>query len=243
MLQPKISSFKNIGQQKVGSKSCNHFANLQTMCETNIRIWDCLNHNYFGNCHHKNTKSPELFHPGGYFQIRRSGRLGPHIKFGGKIWGKVQPSSQNKRKNLGSSVTKRRKSWEKVPILVSYLKFRGQNLGYLSFIFLEAKFGAPTRISEAKFWAKPPPPDLLIWKYPLSSFIRLALRLPKNVSARLLHEASGLPYVRERLITVGQNHLARMHANPFVEHTINSARTNIAWDKYKTPTSILKPPD
>ena len=28
-LQPKISSFKNIGQQKVGSKSRNHFANLQ----------------------------------------------------------------------------------------------------------------------------------------------------------------------------------------------------------------------
>ena len=41
--------------------------------------------------------------------------------------------------------------------LGSYLKFRGQNLGYLSFIFLEAKFGAPTRISEAKFGAKPPP--------------------------------------------------------------------------------------
>ena len=76
-----------------------------------------------------------------------------------------------------------------------------------------------------------------------NSFIRLALRLPKYVSACLLHEASGLSYVRERLITVGQNHLARMHANPLVEHTINSAGTNIAWDKYKTPISILKPPD
>ena len=92
--------------------------------------------------------------PRGYFQIRRSGGgLGPHVKFGGKIWGKVRPSSPNKRKNLGSSVTTRRKSWEKVPILGSYLKFRGQNLGYLSFILLEAKFGAPTRISEAKFGA------------------------------------------------------------------------------------------
>ena len=76
-----------------------------------------------------------------------------------------------------------------------------------------------------------------------NSFIRLVLRLPKYVSARLLHEASGLPYVKERLISVGQNHLARMHANPLVEHTINSAKTNIAWDKYKTPISILKPPD
>ena len=61
-----------------------------------------------------------------------------------------------------------------------------------------------------------------------NSFIRLALCLPKYVSARLLHEALGLPYVRERLITVGQNHLARMHANPLIEHTINSARTSIA---------------
>ena len=76
-----------------------------------------------------------------------------------------------------------------------------------------------------------------------NSFIRLALRLPKYVSARLLHEASGLPYVKERLISVGQNHLARMHANPLVEHTINSDKTDIAWDKYRTPISILKPPD
>ena len=61
-----------------------------------------------------------------------------------------------------------------------------------------------------------------------NSFIRIALRLPKYVSARLLREASGLTYVRKRLITVGQNHLAKVHANPLVEHTINSARTNIA---------------
>ena len=47
-----------------------------------------------------------------------------------------------------------------------------------------------------------------------NSFIRLAVHLPKYVSARLLDEASGLPYMRERLIRVGQNHLARMHANP-----------------------------
>ena len=88
-------------------------------------------------------------------------------------------------------------------------------------------------------------PESVINKIPRvqNSFIRLALRLPKYVSARLLHEASGLPYVRERLITVGQNHLARMHANPLVEHTISSAGTNIAWDKYKTLISILKPPD
>ena len=76
-----------------------------------------------------------------------------------------------------------------------------------------------------------------------NSFTRLAFLLPKYVSARLLDKASGLPFVRERFITVGQNHLARMHANPLVEHTINSARTNIAWDKYKTPISIFQLPD
>ena len=47
---------------KKWGKSRNHFTNLQTMCKTNIRIWDCFYHNCFGNCHHKNTKSPELFH-------------------------------------------------------------------------------------------------------------------------------------------------------------------------------------
>ena len=104
----------------------------------------------------RNTNVLGIF-PGGYFQIRRLGGLGPHIKFGGKIWGKVRPSSPNKRKNLGSSVTTRRKSWEKVPILGSYLKFRGQNLRYLSLIFLEAKFGASTRISGANFGPSPLP--------------------------------------------------------------------------------------
>ena len=76
-----------------------------------------------------------------------------------------------------------------------------------------------------------------------NSFIRLPHRLPKYVSTRLLHKASGLPYVKERLISVGQIHVARMHANPLVEHTINSVKSNIAWDKYKTTISILKPPD
>ena len=108
------------------------------------------------------------------------------------------------------------------------------------------------RILVNKKWGPSPETILQIYKQcvsPISKYgivstiIRLALRLPKYVSARLLHEASGLPYVRERLITAGQNHLARMHANHLVEHTINWPRTNIAWDKYKTLISTLKPPD
>ena len=106
-----------------------------------------------------------IAHPHGYSQGGtsisggRGGGLGPDIKFRGKIWGKVQPSSPNKRKNLGGSVTTRRKSWERITIfghLGLYLKYKGQNVGYLSPVFLEAKFGAPTGISEANFGAKPP---------------------------------------------------------------------------------------
>ena len=133
-MHPKISSFKDIGQQKMGTKPHNHFTDLQTVCKTSIRVWDCFYNNGFGPCHKKLQRVE-------------------------------------------------------------------------------------------------------------NSFIRLALRLPKYVSVRLLHETSGLPYVKERLISVGQNQLARMHVNPLIEHTINSARTNIAWDKYHTPLTILKPQD
>ena len=63
--------------------------------------------------------------PGGYFHIRRSGGGGggdlrPGIEFRGKIWGKVQSSSPNKRKNLGSSVTTRCKNWERITILGAF---------------------------------------------------------------------------------------------------------------------------
>ena len=50
-------------------------------------------------------------------EVGGGGGLGPHIKFGGKIWGKVRPSSPNKRKNLRRSVTTGCKSWEKSQFL------------------------------------------------------------------------------------------------------------------------------
>ena len=85
----------------------------------------------------------------------------PHIRFGGKIWGKVRPTSQNKRKNLGSSVTKRHKSWEKVPILGSVSEIQRAKFGVFVIYIFGGKFGALTRISEAKFGAKPPrPPNM-----------------------------------------------------------------------------------
>ena len=72
--------------------------------------------------------------------------------------------SPNKKKNLGGCGTTRGKNWDRIlgkrsttPIFGSYLKFKAQNLGYMSPMFLEAKFEALARIFEAKFWAKPPP--------------------------------------------------------------------------------------
>ena len=58
----KFHCLRIFGQQKVGSKFRNHFTNLQTMCKTSIRIWDCFYHNCFGIRHQQNSKSPELFH-------------------------------------------------------------------------------------------------------------------------------------------------------------------------------------
>ena len=88
----------------------------------------------------------------------------PHIRFGGKIWDKVRPSSQN----LGSSVTKRHKSWEKVPILGSVAEIQRAKFGVFVIYIFGGKFGAPTRISEAKFGAKPPrPPNMEVppWEF------------------------------------------------------------------------------
>ena len=76
--------------------------------------------------------------PGEYFQIRRSGGggVGPHIKFGGNIWDKVRPSSPNERKNLGSSVPTRQKSWEKVSVLGVISEIQRAKFGvFVTYIF------------------------------------------------------------------------------------------------------------
>ena len=39
-----------------------------------------------------------MFFTQGVLPNKEVGGLGPHIKFGGKIWGKVRPSSPNERK-------------------------------------------------------------------------------------------------------------------------------------------------
>ena len=104
---------------------------------------------------------------GRYFHIRSSGAWTSNQVLEAKFGARSGQVHQIREKNLRSSVTTRRKSWEKIPILGSNLKFRWQNLGYLSPVFLEAKIGAPTIILEANIEAKSP--DLLIWKNPSPS--------------------------------------------------------------------------
>ena len=111
---------------------------------------------------------------GGYFHIRRSGGLDLTSSSEAKFGARSNQVHQIRGKTWEPSVITRRKSWGKISILGSNLKFRVQNLGYLSPKFLEAKFGAPTRISEANFGAKPPPrppnmevPSLGCWLLPL----------------------------------------------------------------------------
>ena len=85
-----------------------------------------------------------MWGPGRVLPYQEVGGLGPGIEFRGKIWGKVQSSSPNKRKNLGSSVTTRCKSWERITVLGAF--------GVISEI-KRAKFGVSvTYIFEGKIW-------------------------------------------------------------------------------------------
>ena len=74
-----------------------------------------------------------------------------------------------------------------------------------------------------------------------NKFIRLALRLPKYISVKLLHDSSGLPYVKDRLFSRSTRTLERIYANPLVEESIPSDRVNPAWDRFPTPLSIIRP--
>ena len=74
-----------------------------------------------------------------------------------------------------------------------------------------------------------------------NKFIRLALRLPKYISVKLLHESSGLPYVKDRLLSCATRTLERISKNPLVEESITFNRVNPAWDRFPTPLSVIHP--
>ena len=99
--------------------------------------------------------------PGGYFQIRRSGGglLGPDIKFGGKSWGKVWPSSSNKRKNLGSSVTEQKLGKSLNFGVISEIQ-RAKFGVFVIYIF-GGKIWGSNKNFRGKIWGRVPrPPDM-----------------------------------------------------------------------------------
>ena len=74
-----------------------------------------------------------------------------------------------------------------------------------------------------------------------SKFIRLALRLPKYISVKLLHDSSGLKYVKDRLLSHATRTLERISTNPLVEESISSNKVNPAWDRFPIPLSLIRP--
>ena len=73
-----------------------------------------------------------------------------------------------------------------------------------------------------------------------NKFIRLPLRLPKYISVKLLHDSSGLPYVKDRLLSCATRTLERISKNP-LEESITFNRVNPAWDSFPTPLSEIHP--
>ena len=77
-----------------------------------------------------------------------------------------------------------------------------------------------------------------------NKFIRLALRLPKYISVKLLHDSSGLPYVKDRLLPCATRkdlQLERISKNPLVEESITFNRVNPACDRFPTLLSVICP--
>ena len=71
--------------------------------------------------------------------------------------------------------------------------------------------------------------------------LRLALRLTKYISVKLLHDSPGLPYVKDRLLSCGTRKLERISRNPLVEESITFNRVNPAWNRFPTPLSVIHP--
>ena len=74
-----------------------------------------------------------------------------------------------------------------------------------------------------------------------NKFIRLALCLPKYICSKLLHDSTGLPYVKDRLLSCASKSLDRIAQNPLVEESISSNRLNLAWDRFPMPLSVVRP--
>ena len=74
-----------------------------------------------------------------------------------------------------------------------------------------------------------------------NKFIWLALGLPKYICSKPLHDSTGLPYVKDRLLSCATKSRDRIAQNPLVGESITSNRLNPAWDRFPTPLSVVSP--
>ena len=74
-----------------------------------------------------------------------------------------------------------------------------------------------------------------------SKQIWLALSLPKYICPKLLHDSSGIRYVKDRLLSCASKSQNRIAQNASVEESISSNRLNPAWDRFSTPLSVAHP--
>ena len=71
--------------------------------------------------------------------------------------------------------------------------------------------------------------------------LRTESQAPKYILPKLLHDSTGLPYVKDCLLSCATKSLDRIAQNPLVEATISSNRLNPAWDRFPTPLSVIHP--
>ena len=74
-----------------------------------------------------------------------------------------------------------------------------------------------------------------------NKFIGLALRLPKYIFPKLVHDSTGFPKVKDRLLSYATKSPDRIVQIPLVEESISSNRLNPAWERFPTLLSIVRP--
>ena len=74
-----------------------------------------------------------------------------------------------------------------------------------------------------------------------NKFIRLALRLTKYICTKLLHDSTGLPYAKDRLLSCATKSPDRIAQSPLVKESISSNMLNPAWNRFPTPLSVDRP--
>ena len=75
---------------------------------------------------------------------------------------------------------------------------------------------------------------------PQNKFVRLALCLPEYISVKLLHDSSGIPYVKDRLLYCATRTSERISKSSLVEESIRFHKVNPAWDFFPAPLSVIR---